>query len=139
MGFREGSFARVWSVEDKGNYSTARITVSKKDKNTSTYVQDFSDGYVRLVGQAHTAFQGVQVDDKKGVSIKISSCDVSNVYTSPNGKVSYTPHYTIFGLEFPDKNGNGNKTGNNAKSATDNGSDGFMNVPDGVDDELPFD
>ena len=104
MGFRQDSYARVWSVENKGNYSTARISISRKDKNTGTYTTDFQDGYVRLVGQAHTAFQGVQIDEKKGISIKISSCEVTNVYTAPDGKVSYTPHYTIFGLEIQDGN-----------------------------------
>lgn len=131
-----GGYARVWSVENKGNYSTARISVSKKDRNTETYTTDFQDGYVRLVGQAHTAFQGVQIDEKKGISIKISSCEVTNVYTAPDGKVSYTPHYTIFGLEIQD--GSSNIKGNNANSNTNFGSDGFMNVPDGIDEELPF-
>ena len=137
MGFRNDSYARVWQVEDKGKYSTARVTISRKDKNSGTYNTEFSDGYVRLVGQAHTALQGVQIDEKKGISVKISSCDVTNVYTAPDGKVSYTPHYTIFGLEIQD---GGNKTGNNANSAPKSGSDDFMNIPDGVDDdELPFD
>ena len=138
MGFRQDSYARVWSVENKGNYSTARISISRKDKNTGAYTTDFQDGYVRLVGQAHTAFQGVQIDEKKGISIKISSCEVTNVYTAPDGKVSYTPHYTIFGLEIQD--GNSNNKGNNINSVnTNNGSDGFMNIPDDIDDgELPF-
>ena len=139
MGFRQDSYARVWSVKNKGNYSTARISISRKDKNTGAYTTDFQDGYVRLVGQAHTAFQGVQIDEKKGISIKISSCEVTNVYTAPDGKVSYTPHYTIFGLEIQD--GNSNNKGNNTNSTNtdDSGSDEFMNIPDGIDDEeLPF-
>lgn len=140
MGFRQDSYARVWSVENKGNYSTARISISRKDKNTGAYNTDFQDGFVRLVGQAHTALQGVQIDDKKGVSIKISSCEVTNVYTSPDGKVSYTPHYTIFGLEVQDGNSNNNKNkGNNANSANKNsGEDDILNVPDGIDEDLPF-
>lgn len=136
MGFRQDAYARVWSVENKGNYSTARLSISRKDKNTGAYTTDFQDGFVRLVGQAHQAFQGVDIDEKKGVSIKISSCEVTNLYTAPDGKVSYTPHYTIFGLEFPD--GNTNTQGNNSNSASQSGSDEFMNIPDGIDDELPF-
>lgn len=137
MGFRQDSYARIWQVEDKGNYSLARVTVSRKDKNTGAYIQDFSDGYVRLVGQAHTALQNVTVDPKKGVSIKISSCEVTNLYTAPDGKVSYTPHYTIFGLELMDSNNN--NRGNNANSAKKSGSDDFVNVPDDVEnEELPF-
>ena len=138
MGFRQDAYARVWSVEEKGNYSTARISISRKDKNSGAYNTDFQDGFVRLVGQAHTALQGVPIDEKKGLSIKISSCEVTNVYTAPDGKVSYTPHYTIFGLEVQD--GNTNNKGNNVNSANANsGSDEFMNIPDDIDDaELPF-
>ena len=137
MGFRQDSYARVWSVENKGNYSTAKISISRKDKNTGVYTTVFQDGYVRLVGQAHTAFQGVQIDEKKGISIKISSCEVTNVYTAPDGKVSYTPHYTIFGLEIQDGNSN-NKAKNTNSTNTDSGSDSFMNIPDGAEEELPF-
>ena len=137
MGFRQDSYARVWSVENKGNYSTARISISRKDKNTGAYTTDFQDGFVRLVGQAHTSLQGVKIDEKKGISIKISSCEVTNVYTAPDGKVSYTPHYTIFGLELQDVNTN-NK-GNDSNSTKNSGSDDeFMDVPDGIEDELPF-
>ena len=136
MGFRQDAYARVWSVDNKGNYSMARISISRRDKNTNTYTTDFQDGYVRLVGQAHNTLKEMQIDEKKGVSIKISSCEVTNVYTSPDGKVSYTPHYTIFGLELQD----GNKSGENvtANSAQKSGSDGFMSVPDSSDEELPF-
>ena len=132
-----GGFARVWTIEDKGNYSTAKISVSKKDKNTDNYTTDFMDGYVRLVGEAHNALKGIYIDEKKGIGVKISSCEVTNVYTAPNGAVSYKPHYTIFGLEVLDGNSRQN-TKANANSAKKSGSDDFMSVPDGIDEELPF-
>lgn len=142
MGFRVGSFAKIWSYENKGNYSTCRLSISRKNKNTDAYETDFTDGFVRLVGNAHKDIQGIQIDEKKGYNIKISSCDVTNVYTSPDGKVSYTPHYTIFGFEEANFNGQnqGNKTGDNVNSAQNtSGSDGFMNIPDDIDgEELPF-
>jgi len=141
MGFRQDAYAKVWFVENKGNYSTARMTISRKDKNTGTYTTDFQDGFVRLVGQAHTALQGLHIDDKKGITIKISSCEVTNVYTAPTGKVSYKPQYTIYGLEIYDGNSNNNNKGNNVNSANTNnsGSDDFVSIPDDIDDgELPF-
>lgn len=59
MGFRQadnegrGGFARIWSIEDKGNYSVAKISTSKKRKDGSGYETDFQDGFVRLIGSAH--------------------------------------------------------------------------------------
>ena len=141
MGFRVDTYARVWKVENKGKYSVARISISKKDSSTNTYTVDFQDGFVRLVGQAHQAFQGVNIDEKRGVSIKIKSCEVTNLYTSPDGKVSYTPHYTIFGVEMQDNNNNNNNNNNNkavANSTNNNGSDEYMSIPESDNEELPF-
>ncbi len=136
-----GGYARIWSVENNGKYSTAKISISKKNKETDEYVTDFQDGFVRLIGQAHNALKDVSVGDK-GISVRITQCEVTNLYTSPEGKVSYKPHYIIFGLEVMDKQfkKENNNKGSNAKSAKKSGSDEFMNIPDGTDDdELPFD
>lgn len=140
MGFRQGAYARIWSYENKGNYSTCRLSISKKNKDANTYETEFTDGFVRLVGNAHQSIQNIHIDEKKGYNIKISSCDVTNVYTSPDGKVSYTPHYTIFGFEEANYSGQNqeNKTGNNTNSVQQNGSDEFMSIPDGIEEELPF-
>lgn len=142
MGFSVGKYAKIWAYENKGNYSTCRLTVSRKNKDTGAYDVEFSDGFVRLVGNAHKAIQNVPIGEK-GYSIKITSCDVSNVYTSPEGKTNYTPHYTIFEFEDASLQNNSdqkNKTGNISGSPAKAGQDvkEFMNIPDSIDEELPF-
>lgn len=144
MGFRQSAFARIWTVNDEGKYSTANISVSKKNKETGNYVVEFNDGYVRLVGAAHEAAKQLglptreQFDPQshKGVSIKILSCDVTNNYDK-NTKKLYT-NCAIFEFELPDGNGN---TGNNqsaAKSAAP-AANKQANPPVAEDDdELPF-
>ena len=56
MGFRQadsegrGGFARVWSFENKGKYSTARLSTSKKtqdDEGNDVWATDFQDGFRR--------------------------------------------------------------------------------------------
>lgn len=136
MGFSVGKYARIWSCEDKGNYSLCRLSVSRRNKDTGTYVQEFSDGFVRLVGNAHTAMKNITIPEN-GYSIKISSCDVTNVYIDQNGKANYTPHYTIFGFEDANVNNN-NKNNNGNNNSVKSGADDFMTVPDGIEDELPF-
>jgi len=144
MGFRQGAIARLWSYENKGNYSTCRISISRKNKTTGAYETDFTDGFVRLVGKAHLDVQNLVVDEHKGVSIKITSCEVTNFYTDPNGKASYAPHYTIFGFEEMVYNSNqqsnqGNNQGNaSAISVQENSLDDFVKIPDDAGDELPF-
>lgn len=147
MGFRQGAFARIWSVNDEGKYSTANISISKKNKETGKYDVEFSDGYTRLVGSAHEDAKGLGLPSReefdpqsdKGVSIKISSCDVTNHYDTKTKKL-YT-NCTIFGFEIPDNNGgsterNGNASRNVAKTTGKAKSAGRERTEN--DNELPF-
>lgn len=142
MGFGNGKLARIWAFENKGNYSTCRLSISRKDKNTGAYVTDFTDGFVRLVGKAHIDIQNLVIDEHKGALVRITSCEVTNVYTAPDGKVSYAPHYTIFGFEEYQPNyqsNQGNNQGNaSAISVQENSLDDFVKIPDDAGDELPF-
>lgn len=105
MGFRQrdsegrGGFARIWSVEDKGNYSIAKVSTSKKRKDGS-YETDFQDGFVRLIGSAHEKAQTLNVGEK-GVAIQITSCEVTTPYDAQakNGYVNYA----IFAFDIPEK------------------------------------
>lgn len=124
MGFRQGAFARIWSVNDEGNYSTANVSISRKNKETEKYDVEFSDGYVRLVGSAHEAAKGLGLPTReefdpqsdKGVSVKISSCDVTNNYDTKTKKL-YT-NCVIFGFEIPDNNSGNSSDSTGAKSAS---------------------
>lgn len=139
MGFRQGAYAKIWRVEDKGNYSVAQVSISKKNKDTDQYETEFQHNFVRLVGTAHDLGKNIE-EVQGGTSIKITSCDVTNRYDKDKQK-EFT-NFVIFGFEFPDNN-NGNAGGKKKaapkkptkKAAAD---DGFMNIPDGIDEELPF-
>lgn len=39
MGFRKGAYARVWEAENKGKYSVANISVSKKIRKQTSMRQ----------------------------------------------------------------------------------------------------
>lgn len=139
MGFRQGAYAKVWRVEDRGNYSVAQISVSRKNKETEQYETEFQHNFVRLVGTAHDLGKNIE-EVQGGTSIKITSCDVTNRYDKEKQR-EYV-NFVIFGFEFPD-NGGGNSGGNkkpaSSKKPTKNTSDnGFMNIPDGIEEELPF-
>lgn len=142
MGFRQadsegrGGFARIWSIEDKGNYSIAKVSTSKKRKDGS-YETDFQDGFVRLIGSAHEKAQNLNVTDK-GVAIQITSCEVTTPYNAETKK-GYV-NYAIFAFNIPDGNG-GTASANTAKKSTAKTSKAKKNAPvadDNSDDELPF-
>ena len=104
MGFKQadsegrGGYARVWEVENKGNYSVVKLNTSKKNKEGS-YETDFQDGFVRFIGTAHEKIKDVSLT-KKGVGIQIKSCDVTNTY-DPEKKKTYI-NYLVFAFDFTD-------------------------------------
>ena len=126
MGFGTGKFGRVWKIENKGNYHVAEMSTSKKNKQTDQYETDWANKFVRLVGTAHNQIESMDISK----SVKIGACEVTNKYDKEKN-TTYT-NYVIFGFEDVD---GGNQS---AKPAPAAAGDGFMNIPDGIDEELPF-
>lgn len=94
MGFRTGAYAMVWSVEPKSDtWTKARISISRKVKNSDEYEQDFS-GFVDFSG---TASAKKAATLKPETRIKLGDVDVTNKYDSKNG-VTYT-NYKIWSFE----------------------------------------
>ena len=92
MGFRQGAYATVWEVKDRGNISSVRMSVSKKDKATGEYSNDFS-GFCTFIGEAHKKASSLKTKDR----IKILECDVSTPYDS--GKQKYYTNFKVFDFE----------------------------------------
>lgn len=125
MGFRNGAYATVWETKlGNGNWTDVRLSISRKNKD-GEYETDFS-GFVRFIGDAHAG--AAYLGEKS--RIKIGECDVTNRYDKEK-KVTYT-NFAVFSFEDAD----GNNAATQPPASTD--GDGFMNIPDGIDEELPF-
>lgn len=94
MGFRKEAFATIWSVESTSDTLTkARISISRKNKQTGEYDTDFS-GFVSFVGTA-AAKKAAGLKEKE--RIRLGDVDVTNKYDKEkNG--TYT-NYKIFSFE----------------------------------------
>ena len=153
MGWRNNAFAKVWKVQDKGNYSVAKISISGRNKDKTGYETKFKCNFVKFVGQAHELSKQINTDnngnvtERSGVTIKISGCD----HETPEKKYpAGTPipssaiadwvdkdgnvwcrfaNYVIFGFEFPDAPVSDNSTVKNAPK---------YEVPAPDEEELPF-
>lgn len=92
--FSTGAYFKVWSVNNKGNYSEVECSTSKKNNQTQRYETDFSSKYVRFIGEAHR--KNPQANER----IKITSCGVQNVREN-NGQKEYlkNPVYLVFDFE----------------------------------------
>ena len=83
----------------------------------------------------------------KGIKIVLSGRVQNDNYTNKDGQMVYSVRIMVDEIEFAEsKNASqSNDGGNNQMHASPNnspeymsGTDGFMNIPDGIDEELPF-
>ena len=124
MGFRQGAYAKVWSVERKSDTMTKlRISISRKNKSTGEYEQEFS-GFVAAVGTA-AASRAAALNE--GDRIRLGDVDVTNTYDKVNRK-EYT-NFKLFSFEMADG------TTAQAASPVDTAID---SAAEGVSSNLPF-
>jgi len=80
---------------------------------------------------------------KKGTKIVISGSIQNDNYTNKDGQKVYSTQIIVDEQEFAEsKNAGGNGGGNFGSGASDSApstsGDGFMNIPEAMEDELPF-
>lgn len=123
MGFRNGAYATVWEVSPISPTMTkGRISISRKDRTTDKYVQDFG-GFVVFIGSvAATKALGLKEKDR----IRLGDVDVSNSYDKVK-KVAYTD-FKIFSFEPAEGSGGG--------SAPDSGGDDFVTPQGDVEESM---
>lgn len=95
MGFRKEAYATIWSVEPIYDTLTkARISISRKNKQTGEYETDFS-GFVSFIGTS-AAKKAASLKEKD--RIRLGDVDVTNKYNKEKN-VTYT-NYKIFNFEM---------------------------------------
>lgn len=72
----------------------------------------------------------------KGIKILVEGRWQSGSYTNKDGQKVYTNDCVVESCEFAESK-NANQSERPQAAPQDNG-DGFMNIPDGIDEELPF-
>ena len=87
---------------------------------------------------------------RKGVKIVVCGRIQNDNYTNKDGQMVYSVRVMVDEIEFAESknasagngdggyNGGGYMGGNNSAPAPSGAGDGFMNIPDGIDEELPF-
>lgn len=76
---------------------------------------------------------------KQGMKIAVTGRIQTGSYTNKDGQKIYTTDVIVEDQEFCEGKNNSNVNSEAAASSSPSPSkDGFMNIPDGIDEELPF-
>lgn len=73
---------------------------------------------------------------RKGMRVAVSGRIQTGSYTNKDGVKVYTTEVVVEEQEFAQSKGEGQQHQGTPTPQTD--EDGFMNIPDGIDEELPF-
>lgn len=92
--------------------------------------------YINCVAFGKTA-EFYEKFGRKGTKFVIEGRIQTGSYTNKDGQRVYTTDVVVENTEFAESKNNqsGNSSQNNPAPS---GDDGFMNIPDGIDEELPF-
>ena len=78
---------------------------------------------------------------RKGIKVAIVGRIQTGSYTNKEGQKVYTTDIVVEEQEFAESKNASNQSNDNGNSSPYGSapdSDGFMNIPDGIDEELPF-
>lgn len=77
---------------------------------------------------------------RQGLRVTVAGRITTGSYTNKDGVKVYTTEVTVEEQEFAESKAESesNKGATQAAPASASNNDGFMNIPDGVDEELPF-
>ena len=79
---------------------------------------------------------------RQGTKVAVTGRIQTGSYTDKNGQKVYTTDVVLDDIEFAESKGNGGNEGNytapSRPAPSTSAGDGFMNIPDGIDEELPF-
>ncbi len=74
----------------------------------------------------------------KGTKFAVEGRIQTGSYTNKDGQKVYTTDVVVEQVEFAESKAASDGNNNSATPKTASTGDGFMNIPDGIDEELPF-
>ena len=121
--------------------SRGTIAVNRRGRQVES---DQTADFVSIVAFGHPA-EFIEKYPKQGTKIATSGRIQTGSYTNRDGQRIYTTDVVVENVEFAESKGasagNGGQQSYQAartQSPSVQPGDGFMNIPDGIDEELPF-
>lgn len=122
-------------INDRITCASFQLAVDRKFKKDGEPTADFIN--CKLLGEKRADFANRYL--KKGMKIVVTGSIQTGSYTKQDGTKVYTTDVIVDTTEFAEsKNASQQNTQEKQQSMPQTDSDGFMNIPDGIDEELPF-
>ena len=109
------------------------LAVDRRIKKDSEQSADF----INCVSFGKTA-EFIDKYFKKGTKIALVGRIQTGSYTNKEGQKVYTTDVVVEEVEFAESKGSGDNQQTSRPTPSQSTGDGFMNIPDGIDEELPF-
>ena len=125
--------------EDSKQYATYTLAVNRRFKRNGEQEADF----INCVAFGRTA-EFLERFGRKGTKFVLEGRIQTGSYTNKDGQRVYTTDVVAENVEFAESknaSGGGDNSGftpSDRPSPSSAAGDGFMNIPDGIDEELPF-
>ena len=122
------------------NSAVARFSLAV-DRRFKREGDEQTADFINCVAFGKTA-EFIEKYGRKGTKFVVEGRIQTGSYTNKDGQKIYTTDVVVESIEFAESKGSGNggsqADGGNFQSANSDPGDGFMNIPDGIDEELPF-
>ena len=118
-----------------GGLSIARFTlaVNRRFKQEGSPDADF----IRCVAFGKTA-EFIEKYFSQGRKMDLNGRIQTGSYTNQEGQKVYTTDIVVENVEFGESKGSNSCAGEKKQESSSADGDGFMYIPDGIDEELPF-
>jgi single-strand DNA-binding protein len=120
-------------VNDKGTMASFNLAVDRtfKDKDGNKQADFIS---CKMLGEKSAGFAKNYLH--KGTKLIVTGAIQTGSYTDKDGKKVYTTDVIVNNTEFAESRSSQQSEQKPAQTASS--GDGFMNIPAGIDEELPF-
>lgn len=120
------------TINDRITCASFQLAVDRKFKKDGEPTADFIS--CKLLGEKRAEFANKYL--RKGIKIVVCGSIQTGSYEKKDGTKVYTTDVIVDTTEFAEsKNANQSER---PQVAPQTDSNGFMNIPDGIDEELPF-
>ena len=127
-----------YGTNSQGNQSAVArgsLAVDRRFKREGEQSADF----INIVAFGKTA-EFIEKYGKKGTKFVVEGRIQTGSYTNKDGQKVYTTDVVVESVEFAESKSSGSATSTSTTNfdAQPDPGDGFMDIPDGIDEELPF-